>query len=99
VPLQNIALVEAVSPFSFPPIFKTHLIHVRQRDALRSHPDLELRGLYFALAESYLHPSRPDIRNTDGEVLEPRILYFEIESAQIAFNALAPLALDTSRAI
>jgi hypothetical protein len=64
---------------------------------VREHPDLALRGLYFALAESYLHPPPPEIRNTDGEVLEPRTLYFDIESAQSAFDALASLAIGTSR--
>jgi hypothetical protein len=56
VPVQSIAMMEAVSPFSFPPIFKTHLIHVRQRNELREHPDLALRGLYFSLAAAYLNP-------------------------------------------
>jgi SEC-C motif len=97
VPVEGIAMLEAVSPFSFPPIFKTHLIQVRQSDELRDHPDLALRGLYFMLAESYLNPPPPDIRNTDGDVLEPRTLYFDLESAQSAFDALAPLAVGTSR--
>ena len=97
VPVQGIAMMEAVSPFSFPPIFKTHLIHVRQRDELREHPDLALRSLYFTLAQSYLHPSPPELHNTDGELLEPRTLYFDIESAQSAFDALASLALGTPR--
>jgi SEC-C motif len=97
VPVQAIAMLEAVSPFSFPPIFKTHLIHVRQRGELREHADLALRGLYFTLADSYLNPPPPDIRNTDGERLEPRTLYFDVESAQGAFDALAPLAVGTAR--
>jgi hypothetical protein len=97
VQVQGIGMLEAVSPFSFPPIFKTHLIHVRQRDELREHPDPALRGLYFTLAESYLQPPPVEIRNTDGEVLEPRTLYFDIESAQSAFDALAPLAVETTR--
>ena len=97
VPVQSIAMVEAVSPFSFPPIFKTHLIHVRQRSELRQHPDLALRGLYFSLAETYLNPPPPDLHNTDGERLEPRTLYFEVDSAQAAFDALAPLALGSTR--
>jgi hypothetical protein len=97
VAVQGIAMLEAVSPFSFPPIFKTHLIHVRQRSDVREHPDLAQRRLYFALAESYLHPRPPEIRNTDGEVLEPRTLYFDIESARSAFDALASLAIGTSR--
>jgi hypothetical protein len=97
VSIQAIAMLEAVSPFGFPPIFKTHLIHVRQRDELREHPDLALRSLYFTLAESYLHPPPPQIRNTDDDVLEPRTLYFDIESAQGAFDALVHLAVGTTR--
>jgi hypothetical protein len=97
VPVHSIAMVEAVSPFSFPPIFKTHLIHVRQRGELREQPDLALRGIYFRLADAYLNPPPPDIRNTDGEPLEPRTLYFDVESAQGAFDALVSLAVGTSR--
>jgi hypothetical protein len=97
VEVSGIALVEAVSPYGFPPIYKTHLIHVRQRQELRSHRDLALRGLYFSLAESYLHPPQPKLHNTDGEPLEPRTLYFDIDSAQSAFDALVPLALGNTR--
>lgn len=97
VPVQSIALVEALAPFSFPPIFKAHLIHVRQRNELQEHPDMALRSLYFALAEAYLNPEPPELHNTDGDRLEPRTLYFDIDSAQSAFEALAPLAIGTTR--
>jgi len=96
VPIQGIAMLEASSPFSFPPIFKTNLIQLRHRKELRQEPDMALRSVYFALAESYLNPAPPDIRNTDGDVLEPRTLYFDIESPQMAFDALKHLALGTS---
>lgn len=97
VPIPPIAMLEAVAPFSFPPIFKTHLIHIRQRSELRDHPDLALRGIYFTLAEAYLNPTPPQIHNTDGEPLEPRTLYFDVDSPQAAFDALAPLAVGTPR--
>jgi SEC-C motif/Protein of unknown function (DUF2384) len=97
VPVHSIAMVEAVSPFSFPPIFKTHLIQMRGRGELREHPDLALRGIYFSLAESYLNPPPPKLCNTDGEPLEPRTLYFDVDSAQAAFDALVPLAVGSSR--
>ena len=96
VPVQSIALVEALAPFSFPPIFKTHLIHVRQRNELQDHPDMALRSLYFALAEAYLNPKPPELHNTDGDRLEPRTPYFDIDSPQIAFDALASLAVGTT---
>jgi hypothetical protein len=97
VPVQSIALVEAAARFSFPPIFKTHLIHVRQRNELQEHPDMALRSLYLSLAQAYLNPKPPELHNTDGDRLEPRTLYFDIDSAQIAFDALVPLAMGTSR--
>jgi hypothetical protein len=97
VPVQAIAMVEAVSPFGFPPIFKTHLIQVRHRTELREHGDLALRELYFSLAETYLNPPPPQLHNTDGDPLEPRTLYFDVDSAQAAFDALAPLAVGTPR--
>jgi hypothetical protein len=97
VPIHSIAMVEALSPCSFPPIFKTHLIQVRQRRELRENGDLALRGLYFSLAESYLNPKPPQLCNTDGEPLEPRTLYFDVDSAKRTFDALVPLALDTTR--
>src|SRR6185437_7650434 len=76
--------------------FKTHLIHVRQRRELREHPDLALRGLYFSLAETYLNPPPPELHNTDGDRLEPRTLYFDVDSTQAAFDALAPLAIGST---
>ena len=96
VPVQSIALVEALAPFSFPPIFKTHLIHVRQRNELQNHSDMAFRSLYFALAEAYLNPKPPELHNTDGDRLEPRTLYFDIDSPQMAFDALASLAVGTA---
>jgi hypothetical protein len=102
VPVQSIAMVEAVSPFSFPPIFKTHLIHVRQRSELREHPDLALRGLYFSLAETYLNPPPPELHNTDGDRLEPRTLYFDVDSVQVRLmhwrrSPLGPRVTSCSR--
>jgi hypothetical protein len=38
-----------------------------------------------------------EVHNTDGDRLEPRTIYFEVDSAQIAFDALAPHAVWTTR--
>jgi hypothetical protein len=53
--------------------------------------------LYFSLADAYLNPPLPKLHNTDGEPIEPRTLYFEIDSAQAAFDALSFLALGSTR--
>jgi hypothetical protein len=97
VALSGIAMVEALAPFSFPPSYKIHLIQVRTRPELKHSSDLALRTLYFSLADAYLNPPPPRLHNTDGDPIEPRTLYFEIDSAQAAFDALSSLALGSTR--
>jgi hypothetical protein len=96
VQLQGFAMLEASAPFAFPPAYKTHLIQMRHRQELRIEPDAALRTLYRTLAEGYLNPRPPELHNTDGDVLEPRTLYYDIASAQEAFDALKALALNVS---
>ena len=97
VALSGIAMVEALAPYSFPPSYKTHLIQIRARPELKHPSDLALRAVYFSLADTYLNPPLPKLHNTDGEPIEPRTLYFEIDSAQAAFHALSSLALGSTR--
>jgi hypothetical protein len=51
---------DAISPLSFPPIFKTLLL--LQRRELRKHPDLALRNLYFTVFKSYMFPQAPGVQ-------------------------------------
>ena len=97
VPIDGTAMMEAISPFSFPPTLKTQLTEPRRHREWDKTADLALRRLYFRLLESYYRPALPEVCNTDGEAIEGRTLYFDIESAQRAFDALAPLALGVAR--
>jgi hypothetical protein len=97
VPIEGTAVMEAVSPFSFPPTLKTQLTELRRRREWNGRADLPLRRLYFRLLESHHRSPLPEIRNTDGEVIAARTLYFDIESAPRAFDSLAPLALGATR--
>jgi SEC-C motif len=97
VALSGIAMVEALAPYSFPPSYKTHLIQARTRPELKPPSDLALRAVYFSLSDTYLNPPLPKLHNTDGEPIEPRTLYFEVDSAQAAFDALSSLALGSTR--
>ena len=97
VPIDGTAMMEAISPISFPPALKIQLAGLGQRREWDKSADLALRRLYFRLLESYCRPALPEVCNTDGEVIEGRALYFDIESAQRAFDALAPLALGVTR--
>jgi hypothetical protein len=97
VPIDGTAIMEAISPISFPPALKTQLTALRRRRDWDGRADFPMRRLYFRLLESYRGPPSPTVRNIDGEVLETRTLYFDIESPQRAFEALAPLARGFTR--
>ena len=97
VPIDGTAMMEAISPLSFPATLKTHLTGLRRCPEWEKSADLALRRLYFGLLESYCRPALPEVCNTDGEVIEGRALYFDIESTQRAFDALAPLAFGVTR--
>jgi hypothetical protein len=97
VAISGIAMIDALAPYSFPPSYKIHLIQVRARPELEHPSDLALRAIYFSLADAYRNPPLPKLHNTDGEPIEPRTLYFEIDSAQGAFDALSSLALGSTR--
>lgn len=107
---DGITLLEAVSQVAFPPNDKVEIIELRQRmrraesegdqDGLYVRRDqllmwdTELRELYLALSEPLLYPTMPELRTTDGEELEFHKLVFDIDSAQVAFDALRHLDPD-----
>ena len=97
VPIDDTAMMEAISPCSFPPTLKTQLNELCRGRKWDERADLPLRRLYFRLLESHRWSPLPEVRNSDGEVIETRILHFDIESAQRAFDSLAPLALGATR--
>lgn len=62
VPIEGIAIVDAISPLSFPPKFKALLPQLRKRRELRKQPDLALRSLYFTFLKSYVPTQIPEIQ-------------------------------------
>jgi hypothetical protein len=50
VPLDEATMLEAISPLSFPPMFKRHLTRLYRRSELGGRRPGELRQLYFTLA-------------------------------------------------
>jgi hypothetical protein len=49
IPIGQITLMEAISPQSFPPQSKRHLLRLRQEPRAREHDGPELRRVYFTL--------------------------------------------------
>jgi hypothetical protein len=54
VPLQGTTMLEAISPLSFPPVFKRHLARLCRRRKLVDPADRELQELYFTFAQPAL---------------------------------------------
>ena len=58
--------------------------------------ELDIRGLYLKLLAGMFSP--PQLANTDGDLMVPQKLYFDIESPDEAFHALKTLAVGKKSA-
>jgi hypothetical protein len=105
VPVEGIHLVEGMGPVAVPPVHKPALVDLRKRigtrdslfgsDVLREF-DMELREVYFRIADSLLNPRLPELRNTDGDPLEMHTLISDLEAPEAAFEALKDLGAGLS---
>ncbi len=100
---DGITLMEACSSQSIPPRQKLELIDLRERivgdgppisaETLRDW-DIELRQVYLERMDALRNPQLPRLQNTDGDPIAFHRLFFEVPSAQEAFDALRSLASD-----
>lgn len=102
--LTGYSILGCTAPLCIPPKWKTEVIGLRkklQRKIAKQKRDLavkdlvryaeEIREAYLDLRDDLHTP--PRFANTDGDPLVFHTLTFHVESAQAAFEALAPLAL------
>jgi hypothetical protein len=110
VPIDGIVMLEACSPYVIPPADKLSLIELREfiqsgRPGEPLHPeildefDMELRELYLTLIGRILDPQAPVLTNTDGELVVPQRVVFDIDSADDAWLVLQHLAGDDAEAL
>jgi SEC-C motif len=105
-PMRGIATMAFNAGFIIPPKMKPEIIMLRRelqdeesgralktKDLLRYEDDV--RDLYFYLHERLHKP--PVLQNTDGEPFVLQTIKYEIGSAQVAFDALAPLAKGATK--
>ncbi|MDB5967578.1 MAG: hypothetical protein JWQ90_28 [Hydrocarboniphaga sp.] len=103
----GISLLEACSPRAIPPIHKIEVVELRKQlrperelithDLILDQED-KLRRLYLDFMERLLDPQLPLLRNTDGEDVVVQRLVFDIDSAQVAFDALKHLDFESTEA-
>ncbi len=99
----GISMFTAVWPYPLRPIDTLEIIEFREqiaaqqpltRELLRDY-NIELSDFYFDTLERRMRP--PQLTTTDGELLQPQVLNYAIDSADDAFEALHELDVTTSR--
>ncbi len=102
VDIECITLLEGWSPVVLPPKDKIEIIELRRRvmpaqslgspaERLRDW-DMEIRDTYLELGEDVLYGDAPEDYEAEGKPLFPASSLYEIDSAQIAFDALKQLS-------
>jgi hypothetical protein len=106
--LQEISILGCIAPICIPPSWKAEVIGLRKKlrkKIAKQNRDLaaedlvryadEIRLTYLTMRDALNR--RPQLSNTDGDPLVFHTLTFRIESAEVAFEALAPLAVGRSK--
>lgn len=98
--VDGITLIEGMAATTIPPVYKPELIALRQRlgtsaslfgrETLRQ-LDATLRAAFFDIVENVRNPRRPELRNTDGDLLEMHTLVFDLDAPDAALAALEDL--------
>jgi hypothetical protein len=106
VDVDDIVMMEAGSPVLLPPIDKIDVMQLRNLVAMQPEVvsprqlllelDSEMREVYLPLARRILEPVPPEFRNTEGDLIAPHRIVFEIDSPSSAFHALKHLSLTES---
>lgn len=106
--LQALSILGCLAPISIPPRWKGEVVGLRKKlrkkivkqnrdltpDDLARNSDA-IRLIYLTIRNGLYTP--PRLANTDGDPLVFHTLKFRIESAEKAFDALAPLAFGQSK--
>lgn len=100
---DGVTILEACQGFVIPPIWKLEVLAWRQRtfphgelvthDRLRERHE-DVVALYREIERRIFDRGMPDIRNTDGDVISPRTVVFDISSERDTFDALRHLAIS-----
>lgn len=100
VDVDSISMLDCAGAYFIPPIRKIELMEFRKellRDKASCTPeelgdwDFELIERYLKITEELLHPRLPELRNTDGELMEMHRLAYDIDSPETVIRALADL--------
>jgi hypothetical protein len=103
VTLDGTSIMMGCAPYPFDPLYVSDIQRLRKHikpkgtigiPDLFAHEDT-IRNVYLQLRHQHLNPKKPTLVNTDGDLLEPVTLYWELTGPlEPAIEALGPLTLD-----
>ena len=104
VTVDHLTVLDGCGPALIPPLQKPGIIALRRQlrrgrrsvtDGVVRDFDIEVREVYLEITDRLLNPRPPRLQNTDGEALSFHRVAWEVPSARLAFDRLAPLAQGT----
>lgn len=104
--IDDIDILEACAPIIIKPSFKLHILEFRKLIQKRNkiitqevlhHYGMEVLEAYRAIYEGATNPPKPILTNTDGHLMIPHKMIFDIEDPSGAFEALHELCFNESK--
>src|SRR5262249_40302962 len=93
--VDGVYLTEAIAPCAFPAQFRKHCTQNLEQDCLGG-SDRARRRLYFNLLEAYLCERLPEIRGSQGGIVERRTSY-RLRCASVGPYETPPVVTGTLR--
>jgi len=102
--IDEVNMLIGLAPYHIPPSFKVGLIKLRNvlkagkpevTESDIAAAEVEIRHAYFEIDHRLYHP--PTICNTDGHLLEPHKMIFQIDSPKTVLTKLASLSVIESQ--
>lgn len=95
--MQNINVFESLAPIAIQPRFKLDI--VKHLQSLNKNENVELQhiDLFLNIYDRLLNPVKPTFTNTDGHLLIPHKLIFDIESPSKIFDSIHSLCFEETK--
>lgn len=108
VRLEDIVTLEATCSIVIDPIYKIHVLELKDKiqkvnkvvnitvDILRLH-SIEILKLYRSIYERVINPPMPILKNSDGDLLAPHRLIYDIQDSHVTFESIYRFCYGNAR--
>lgn len=94
VTIAGHSFFEACAPIIIPSSYKLDIVKFAQQPKYKKDYELSRIDLFVDIYFTSMNPVQPTFTNTDGHLLIPQKLVFEIDDPKLTSEALAPLCKD-----